>query len=81
MGRQRTHNATAAARGGAVGVNEFFGLKGDERISKIKVHKVARWVMDQYEKHGRMTAISDEELETQVQELMPTYWEKYKGSA
>ena len=30
-------------------VNEFFGLKGEERISKIKVHKVARWVMDQKE--------------------------------
>ena len=65
--------------GVALWVNEFFGLKGDDRISKIKCHKVARWVMDQYEKHGRMTAISDEELETQVKELMPTYWEKYKG--
>ena len=30
-------------------VNEFFGLKGEERISKIKVHKVVRWVMDQKE--------------------------------
>ena len=65
--------------GVALWVNEFFGLKGDERISKIKCHKVARWVMDQYEKEGRMTAISDEELETQVKQLMPTYWEKYKG--
>jgi len=65
--------------GVALWVNEFFGLKGDKRISKIKCHKVARWVTDQYEKHGRMTAISDEELETQVKELMPTYWEKYKG--
>ena len=59
-------------------VNEFFGLKGDDRISKIKCHKVARWVMDQYEIEGRITAISDEELETKVQELMPQYWEKYK---
>ena len=67
------------ADGVALWVNEFFGLKGDERISKIKVHKVARWVMDQYEKEGRMTAISDEELEAKVKELMPTYWEKYKG--
>ncbi len=64
--------------GVALWVNEFFGLKGDERINKIKCHKVARWVMDQYEKHGRMTAISDEEMETQVQELMPEYWDKYK---
>jgi hypothetical protein len=27
-----------------------------------------------------MTAISDQELERKVQELMPEYWEKYKGS-
>ncbi len=65
--------------GVALWVNEFFGLKGDQRISKIKCHKVARWVMDQYEKDGRMTAISDEELEAKVQELMPDYWAKYKG--
>ncbi len=69
----------SGADGVALWVNEFFGLKGKDRISKIKVHKVARWVMDQYEKEGRMTAISDEELEAKVKELMPTYWEKYKG--
>jgi isopropylmalate/homocitrate/citramalate synthase len=63
--------------GVALWVNDFFGLKGDDRISKIKVHKVARWVMDQYEKEGRMTAISDEELEVVVRELMPDYCEKY----
>ena len=63
----------------ALWINEFFGLKGDQRISKIKCHKVARWVMDQYEKHGRMTAISDEELEAKTQELMPDYYAKYKS--
>ena len=52
-------------------------LKGDERISKIKIHKLARWVMDQYEVEGRITAISDEELEKKVHELMPDYWQKY----
>jgi isopropylmalate/homocitrate/citramalate synthase len=67
------------ADGVAHWVNEFFGLTGHDRISKIKVHKVARWVNDQYEKNGRMTAISDEELEQQVKELMPEYWEKYRG--
>jgi len=70
----------SGADGVALWVNEFFGLKDDERISKIKVHKVARWVMDQYEVHGRMSSITDEELEEQVKELMPTYWEKYKGT-
>ena len=31
----------------------------EDRINKIKCHKVARWVMDQYEVHGRITSISD----------------------
>ena len=65
--------------GVALWVNEFFGLQGDDRLSVMKVHKVARWVRDQYEEEGRMTAISDEELEAKVKELMPEYWEKYKG--
>jgi len=69
----------SGADGVALWVNEFFDLKGAERISKIKIHKVARWVMDQYEKEGRMTAISDEELEQKVRELMPDYWQKYKS--
>jgi isopropylmalate/homocitrate/citramalate synthase len=60
-------------------VNEFFGLTGEDRINIIKCHKVARWVMDQYEVEKRLTAISDEELEQKVQELMPDQWAKYKG--
>jgi len=67
------------ADGVALWVNEYFGLKGAERINKIKVHKIARWVNDQYEVHGRMTSISDEELEAKVKEYLPEYWEKYKG--
>ena len=70
----------SGADGIAHWVNEFFGLKGDDRISKIKVHKVARWVNDQYEKEGRMSAISDEELEAKVCELMPEQCAKYKGN-
>ena len=65
--------------GVALWVNEYFGLKGDERINKIKVHKVARWVMDQYEVDKRMSSITDEELEAKVRELMPDVWEKHKG--
>ena len=61
-------------------VNEFFGLKGNDRINKIKIHKLARWVIDQYDEHGRLTAISDQELEAKTKELMPDYWQKYKGS-
>lgn len=60
-------------------INQYFGLKGDERINKIKCHKVARWVMDQYEVEGRITAISDEEMQARVQELMPEYCAKYRA--
>ena len=52
---------------------------GDERISKIKVHRLFRWVTDQYEREGRLTAISDEELEARTKELLPDHWAKYKG--
>jgi isopropylmalate/homocitrate/citramalate synthase len=60
--------------GVALWVNDFLGLEGGEKLSKIKVHKVARWVMDQYEVHGRMSAITDEELEEQVKEHLPDYY-------
>lgn len=62
----------------AIWVNDFFGLSGDERLNKIRVHKVARWVMDQYEVDERLTAISDEEMESKVKELMPKQWAKYR---
>lgn len=78
----RTPRVGITDKSGADGVthwiNEFFGLKGEERINKIKIHKLARWVIDQYEEEGRLTAISDEELEAKVKEFMPEYWEKYK---
>jgi isopropylmalate/homocitrate/citramalate synthase len=62
-------------------VNAYFGLRGTERISKIKVHRLARWVIDQYEVEGRLTAISDQELEAKTRELMPDFWAKYKAPA
>lgn len=71
----------SGADGVAHWLNEFFGLKGDERISKIKVHKLARWVMDQYEQDGRLTAISDQELEAKAKEFFPDLWEQYKGGS
>ena len=69
----------SGADGVALWVNEFFGLKGAERVSKIKCAKLARWVIDQYEVHGRLTAISDEEMEAKTRELMPDLWAKYRG--
>lgn len=69
----------SGADGIAHWLNEFFGLKGKDRISKIRIHKLARWVIDQYDEHGRLTAISDQELEQKAKELLPDYWEKYKS--
>jgi citrate (Re)-synthase len=67
------------ADGVTLWVNEFFGLRGAKRISKIKLHKLARWVMEQYEVHGRLTSISDQELEAKTRELLPEYWAKYRS--
>ncbi|HET9130686.1 MAG TPA: hypothetical protein VFO86_07060, partial [Terriglobia bacterium] len=63
--------------GVALWVNEFLGLKGDERLSVMKVAKIQRWVMDQYEQGGRMSSITDEELEEQVKTQLPEYYQKY----
>jgi isopropylmalate/homocitrate/citramalate synthase len=71
----------SGADGVAHWVNEFFGLKGDLRVSKIKCAKLARWVIDQYEVEGRLTTISDEELEARTRELMPEHWSRFKGGA
>jgi isopropylmalate/homocitrate/citramalate synthase len=64
----------------SIWVNEYFGLKGENRISKIKVHRVAQWMMDQYEIEGRLSTITDEELEAKVKEFMPDFCLKYNGS-
>ena len=69
----------SGADGVAHWVNDFFGLKDKDRISKIKVHRLARWVIDQYEEQGRLTAISDQELEAKVKELMPDLWARHQG--
>jgi isopropylmalate/homocitrate/citramalate synthase len=64
--------------GVALWVNDFLKLKGDEQLTVIKVAKIQRWVMDQYEKHGRLTSISDQELEEQVRLHFPDLYEKMK---
>jgi len=64
----------SGADGVAHWLNEFFGLKGDQRLNKIRVHELARWVIDQYDVSGRLTAISDQELEAKAKELYPDCW-------
>jgi len=58
----------------ALWVNNFLGLEGKARLSKFKVHRIARWVMDQYDVHGRITAVSNEELADQVRQHLPDQW-------
>ncbi len=65
--------------GVALWVNEFLGLKGDERLTVSKVIKIFKWVMEQYEVGGRMSSITDEELEEQVKTHLPDLYAKRKG--
>jgi isopropylmalate/homocitrate/citramalate synthase len=62
--------------GVALWVNEYLALKGKERLRKAKIGRVARWVRDQYEKHGRITAISEEELVAVCKQYLPEYFEQ-----
>jgi hypothetical protein len=55
-------------------VNEHLAQKGQERLRKAKVGRIARWVRDQYEKHGRITAISDEEMVQMCKKYLPEYF-------
>lgn len=69
------------ADGVTMWVNEYFGLKGDKRVNKIKIAKLARWVMDQYEVHARTSSITDEELEVKTQELLTDIYQQHKATA
>jgi citrate (Re)-synthase len=65
--------------GVALWVNEFLGLKGTDRLSVMKVVKIFEWVMNQYEKEGRMSSITEEELEEQVKLHLPQFYERKKA--
>jgi len=62
----------------AMWVNDFLDLKGKERLTLSKVAPIQRWVMNQYENDGRLTAISDEELEEQVKLHFPGLYAREK---
>jgi citrate (Re)-synthase len=65
--------------GVAMWVNNFLGLTGKDELTVMKVAKVQRWVMDQYEKVGRLTSISDKEMEEQVAKFFPEFYAKVKN--
>lgn len=51
----------------ALWVNEYLGTKGTpDEVKLTQVVQIQKWVMDQYNVHGRLSSISDEELEEQV---------------
>jgi len=66
--------------GVALWVNEFLGREGKDRISKIKIHKIARWVVDQYDVHHRTTSISDQEMEEQLKLHLPDIYARHVGN-
>ena len=65
-------NQTSGTAGIAHWINGYFGLTGDRKINKRddKVLRIKEWVDEQY-KSGRVTCISDMELERAVGELAP----------
>ncbi len=60
--------------GVALWVNEYLGLKRGERLSKTKVGRIAGWVRDQYDVHGRITSISEEELIEVCKQYLPEHF-------
>ncbi len=66
----------SGADGIALWVNTYLGLKGKEKLTRTKVVGIQRWVMDQYEKKGRLTAISEKELAEQVRLHFPDLYRK-----
>lgn len=64
----------------AIWVNEFLGIKGTpDEVGLTKIVKIQKWVMDQYNVDGRLSAISDQELEAQVRLHLPDLYAKYQG--
>ncbi|MFO7900103.1 MAG: 2-isopropylmalate synthase [Planctomycetota bacterium] len=66
----------SGADGIALWVNNFLGLRGTDRIKMTKMVKIMRWVMDQYDLHGRTTAISDQEMSEQVKRHLPATYKQ-----
>lgn len=67
-------NDKSGVDGIALWVNNHLGLKNERRLSKAKVGRVARWVRDQYEVNGRITAISDAEMLAVCKQYLPEHF-------
>ncbi len=65
-------NQTSGTAGIAHWINSHFRLTGDRKVSKRdeKVLRLKEWVDEQY-RNGRVTCISDQELEKAIRDLVP----------
>ena len=65
-------NQSSGLAGLAHWVNRYLGLSGQNAIGKKDecITKLKEWVDDQYA-NGRVTSISDNELEAAIKTLMP----------
>ena len=66
----------SGADGVALWVSNFLDLHGSDRLSKIKLHRICRWVADQYN-DGRTSAISDQEMIEQLRIHLPEHYATY----
>jgi len=64
----------------ALWVNNFLGLTGTRKLTLTKVARIQRWVMDQYEKEERLTAISEKELDEQVKLHFPELYARARSN-
>lgn len=69
-------NQTSGTAGVAHWINGFFGFEGSKRLDKkdLKVIKLKEWVDEQY-KGGRVTALSEDELEEAIKKLAPEIYD------
>jgi len=71
-----TINQTSGLAGIAHWINSYFGLEGIKRLDKkdSRIVKIKNWVDEQY-KNGRVTSLSDDELEEAVKTLAPEIYD------
>ncbi len=63
----------------ALWVNEFLGTRGKpDEVKLTQIFQIQKWVMDQYNGRGRLSSITDEELEEQVRTHLPELYQKHK---
>ncbi len=69
-------NQTSGLAGIAHWINGYFGFNGNKRLDKRdeRVQKIKEWVDNQYI-NGRVTALSDSELEEAIRNLVPEIYD------